>query len=58
MARNPKVDKSFNHATRWRREADLLRAILLECGLSEELKWGKPCYAYDGRNIKVALFAR
>jgi uncharacterized protein YdeI (YjbR/CyaY-like superfamily) len=53
MARNLKVDESFRNATRWRQEADKLREILLDCGLAEEFKWGKPCYTHDGRNICI-----
>ena len=47
------VDKSFRSAKLWRAEADALRAALLDCGLAEELKWGKPCYSYDGKNIAI-----
>jgi uncharacterized protein YdeI (YjbR/CyaY-like superfamily) len=53
MPKNPTVDKLFSNATRWRHEADKLRGILLECGLTEELKWGQPCYVYDGKNICI-----
>lgn len=47
------VDKSFTKAKLWREEADALRAILLASGLDEELKWGKPCYVHDGKNIAI-----
>lgn len=50
---NPDLDPSFRKATLWREEADKLRAALLACGLDEELKWGKPCYAHEGRNIAI-----
>jgi uncharacterized protein YdeI (YjbR/CyaY-like superfamily) len=50
---NSKVDKSFRNATRWREEAEKLRAILLDCALTEETKWGKPCYTADGKNIVI-----
>ena len=53
MARNPKVDKAFGNSQRWWQETDALREILLGCGLTEELKWSKPCYTYDGRNICI-----
>ena len=53
MARNPDVDPAFSDARRWRAEAETLRGILLDSGLSEELKWGKPCYASGGRNICI-----
>jgi uncharacterized protein YdeI (YjbR/CyaY-like superfamily) len=51
--RNPAVDHSFSSATRWRPEADALRRLLLECGLTEALKWGKPCYTDNGKNICI-----
>jgi len=41
---NPKVDWFFNKATKWQEEYDRLRTIVLDCGLTEELKWGCPCY--------------
>ena len=53
MARNPDVDAAFGEAGRWRAEAEALRDILLGSGLSEELKWGKPCYTSGGRNICI-----
>jgi uncharacterized protein YdeI (YjbR/CyaY-like superfamily) len=48
---NPKVDWFFNKATKWQDEYDRLRMIVLDCGLTEELKWGCPCYAYENNNI-------
>ena len=53
MANSPEVDRLFIDAERWRQEADGLRGILLECGLVEEQKWGKPCYADNGKNICI-----
>ncbi len=50
---NPKVDTYISKAKKWRDETEHLRAILLECGLTEELKWGKPCYAFDKSNVAV-----
>lgn len=47
---NPKVDFYFNK-TRWQSELQQLRLVALECGLSEELKWGCPCYSYQKSNI-------
>src|SRR4030095_2636809 len=41
---NPKVDWFFSKDTKWQKEYQKLRAILLDCGLIEELKWGCPCY--------------
>ncbi len=48
---NPKVDWYFTKAKQWKEESERLRAIILDCGLEEELKWGKPCYAFEGSNI-------
>ncbi len=48
---NPKVDFFFNKATNWQQEYELLREIALGCGLTEELKWGCPCYTYNNSNI-------
>jgi uncharacterized protein YdeI (YjbR/CyaY-like superfamily) len=48
---NPKVDFFFTKATQWQGEYELLRKIVLDCGLTEELKWGCPCYAYGKNNI-------
>jgi uncharacterized protein YdeI (YjbR/CyaY-like superfamily) len=48
---NPKVDFYFDKATQWQKELVQLRAIALDCGLNEELKWGCPCYQYDRTNI-------
>ena len=48
---NPKVDFYFNKAKKWQEEFEQLRMIILECGLSEELKWGVPCYTFEKRNI-------
>jgi uncharacterized protein YdeI (YjbR/CyaY-like superfamily) len=49
--RNPKVDWYFSNAKKWREESDKLRAIVLDCGLTEELKWGKPCYTFQESNV-------
>ncbi|HEV7230016.1 MAG TPA: YdeI/OmpD-associated family protein [Bacteroidia bacterium] len=48
---NPKVDFYFIKAKKWKEELDLLRVIVLDCGLTEELKWGVPCYSLDDNNI-------
>lgn len=48
---NPKVDFYFNEANKWHKELEQLRAIILDCGLTEELKWGTPCYTYQQSNI-------
>ena len=48
---NPKVDFFFTKATKWQEEYGLLRTITLACGLTEELKWGCPCYSFQKSNI-------
>ena len=48
---NPKVDWYFNKAKQWQEELEKLRTIVLDCGLTEELKWGVPCYTFEKRNI-------
>ena len=48
---NPKVDFYFNKATKWQDEIAKLRNIALDCGLTEELKWGCPCYTLNKSNI-------
>jgi len=50
---NPKVDEYLSRAKQWREETEQLRRILLDCSLTEELKWGKPCYAFEGANVIV-----
>lgn len=49
---NPRADFYFSKSQRWQKELSQLRAIVLDAiGLTEELKWGCPCYTYEGRNI-------
>jgi uncharacterized protein YdeI (YjbR/CyaY-like superfamily) len=48
---NPKVDWYFEKNTKWQKEIEKMRVIALDCGLTEELKWGCPCYQYDKANI-------
>src|SRR5688572_14252719 len=48
---NPKVDWYFSKNTKWVEEIELLRMIILDCGLTEELKWGVPCYTFEKSNI-------
>ncbi|MCB9000101.1 MAG: YdeI/OmpD-associated family protein [Bacteroidales bacterium] len=48
---NPKVDKFLNRTEAWREEFEKLRSILLDCNLTEEFKWGNPCYTYHNSNI-------
>jgi uncharacterized protein YdeI (YjbR/CyaY-like superfamily) len=48
---NPKVDFYFKKAQTWQEEFEKLRTIVLDCGLTEELKWGCPCYTFEKSNI-------
>ncbi len=48
---NPNVDFYFNKAKQWQEEIKKLRMIVLDCGLTEELKWGCPCYTFQKSNI-------
>ena len=48
---NPKVDFFFSKAEKWQEEFEKLRMIILDCGLTEELKWGVPCYTFQKSNI-------
>jgi uncharacterized protein YdeI (YjbR/CyaY-like superfamily) len=50
---NPKVDGFLRKAKKWREELHKLRAIVLDCGLTEEVKWRQPCYTFQGRNIAL-----
>jgi uncharacterized protein YdeI (YjbR/CyaY-like superfamily) len=47
------VDAFLSNAKQWQEEMKKLRKILLDCGLTEELKWYKPCYAFEGSNVIV-----
>ncbi|SHI42971.1 Uncharacterized conserved protein YdeI, YjbR/CyaY-like superfamily, DUF1801 family [Tangfeifania diversioriginum] len=48
---NPKVDWFFDKDTQWKNEYKKLRSVVLECGLTEELKWGVPCYTFQNSNV-------
>ena len=48
---NPKVDAFLAREKKWQEEFKKLRQIILDCELTEELKWGQPCYALEGNNI-------
>ncbi|MBC7684332.1 MAG: YdeI/OmpD-associated family protein [Bdellovibrionales bacterium] len=52
---NPKVDAYLSQAGRWREEIVLLRSILLDSELTEQLKWGKPCYSLDRANVVLIV---
>jgi len=48
---NPKVDFFFDKAGKWQEAFEKLRTIILDCGLTEQLKWGCPCYTFQDKNI-------
>lgn len=48
---NPKVDFFFDKDSKWKNEYEALRTIILDCGLTEELKWGCPCYVHENSNV-------
>lgn len=50
---NPKVDAFLRKTQQWQDEFVELRTITLGCGLTEELKWGKPCYTFQKSNIVI-----
>ncbi len=50
---NPKLDFFFEKATKWQEELMKLREIVLDCGLTEELKWSVPCYTFNKTNVII-----
>jgi uncharacterized protein YdeI (YjbR/CyaY-like superfamily) len=50
---NADVKVFLSNAKRWQKEMEKLRIIILDCGLTEEFKWGKPCYSYKDSNIVI-----
>lgn len=50
---NTDVDAYIRRSRKWPLEMEALRPVLLGSGLAEEIKWGKPCYSHDGRNIVI-----
>ena len=50
---NPRVDTYLNKVEKWQEELEALRMIILDCGLTEELKWGVPCYSFQHTNIVI-----
>jgi len=50
---SPKVDAFLKRQDKWRQEFEKLREILLGSELTEDLKWGQPCYALDGKNVAL-----
>ncbi len=53
MTTNPEVDAYIGRSEKWPEEMRALRPMLLGCGLTEEIKWGKPCYTHAGKNIVI-----
>jgi uncharacterized protein YdeI (YjbR/CyaY-like superfamily) len=51
--KNPKVDGYLKREQRWREESKTLRTILLTCPLTEEFKWGHPCYSFKESNVVI-----
>ncbi|GMW02170.1 MAG: hypothetical protein AMXMBFR84_33060 [Candidatus Hydrogenedentota bacterium] len=49
--KNPKVDGYIRNTKAWQAEVTALRAIALDCGLTEEFKWGSPCYTFQNGNV-------
>lgn len=50
---NAKVDAFVSRAKTWQGEIQKLRSILVDCGLDEDLKWGKPCFSFEGKNVAI-----
>lgn len=50
---NPLVDAYFNKVQKWHKELEQLRKIVLDCQLTEELKWKNPCYTFQQSNIVI-----
>jgi uncharacterized protein YdeI (YjbR/CyaY-like superfamily) len=48
---NPKVDGFMRKAKNWKEEFEALRSIVLDCELTEDMKWMHPCYMFEGKNI-------
>ena len=51
--KHPKVEAFVSRAKAWQGEMQKLRSILSDCGLDEELKWGKPCFMFEGKNVAI-----
>jgi uncharacterized protein YdeI (YjbR/CyaY-like superfamily) len=50
---NPRVDQYLSRARKWQEEMEKLRMIILDCPLTEEWKWGKPCYSFQKSNVVI-----
>ena len=53
MEHFPDVDAYIESSHQWQKQIEALRTILLDCGLEEQIKWGKPCYSVDGSNVVI-----
>lgn len=53
QTKQPKVDAFLGRAKAWQGEMKKLRSTLLECGLEEDIKWGKPCFSFEGSNVAI-----
>lgn len=43
------------YAKKWQKEVDKLRDVVLDCGLSEQVKWGKPCFTHQKKNVAIVI---
>jgi uncharacterized protein YdeI (YjbR/CyaY-like superfamily) len=50
---NPEVDAYISRSRQWPEEMRALRSTLLDSGLTEGIKWGKPCYSHEGKNVVI-----
>lgn len=50
---NPEIDEFLSKTNKWQEEMRVLRNIILDCGLTEELKWSLPCYTNEDKNIVI-----
>ena len=50
---NPKINQFLDQSKTWKEELRALREVILECGLTEDLKWRLPCYTLDEQNIVI-----
>jgi uncharacterized protein YdeI (YjbR/CyaY-like superfamily) len=51
--KDPKVDAYLSKTKKWQKELNKLRAVILDCQLTEEFKWGKPCYTFQNNNVVI-----
>lgn len=50
---NSKVEEQISKSKQWKDEMNTLRTIILDCQLAEDIKWGKPCYSFQNKNIVI-----